>query len=250
MADIDFETIIEATEMTVEDEPIIEITDNLESEAVIEITEISENSSPPPPTITSVEKLNGTVTQDASQSFTVSKLQPLLTLNNSTGSLILYSCSNCDSSFTTQHGLNVHKRVKHKPRIVKKSPVFRCQYCNKGFGLMKAMDSHEGKHIFVTENSETFFQCHQCYKLFADPVQVKKHAIIHRYRGMTTKNHVEIIPPEKFSEERGIFNCCFCSSVCKTEKTRYLHELQHVKNQYWMNLTSYLMENITPTFYK
>ncbi|XP_022237009.1 zinc finger protein 391-like [Limulus polyphemus] len=80
-----------------------------------------------------------------------------------------FSCSSCEKTFSTPHGLEVHARRSHNG----KRP-FSCLQCNKSFGHELSLDLHRAVH-----RTERSFECQQCGKTFKRSSTLSTHLLIH-----------------------------------------------------------------------
>ena len=80
-----------------------------------------------------------------------------------------YSCQNCKKTFTSQKGLNKHKRAKHD-----ESNRYKCEICLKGFGDNYQLAVHSRVHT-----KEKPFVCPTCGRGCSTKGNLQTHQATH-----------------------------------------------------------------------
>ena len=86
-----------------------------------------------------------------------------------------YQCLNCDKSYLSYSGAQVHFIASHTTR-------FQCKIdnCNKCFGSSYTLKVHKRKHTIINIKDKAF-KCKLCKKSFDEKKSLTRHIRIHKH---------------------------------------------------------------------
>ncbi|KAK6628706.1 hypothetical protein RUM43_002522 [Polyplax serrata] len=163
-----------------------------------------------------------------------------------------YNCVHCSEKFTNRRALHLHE-VKHPENLNIQCPdcgekfardkflnehreaahtVAHCRVCNKSFGNVKQLKSHEARHA---KSDKTQFKCTDCDRIFQTPTGLRHHKAIHtgefKYKcefcgkGFVARVRYEEHRASHTKEER--YSCEICGKKFSFQATYWIHRKWH-----------------------
>lgn len=133
-------------------------------------------------------------------------------------------CPDCGEKFARDKFLNEHRDEAHV--------VSHCRMCNKAFGSVKQLKSHEARHVRGDKNQ---FKCPGCDKVFQTPTGLRHHKAIHtgefKYKcefcdkGFVSRVRCEEHRASHTKEER--YSCEICGKKFSFQATYWIHRKWH-----------------------
>ncbi|EEB18095.1 zinc finger protein, putative [Pediculus humanus corporis] len=133
-------------------------------------------------------------------------------------------CPDCGEKFARDKFLNEHREVAHT--------VSHCRVCNKAFGNVKQLKSHEARHA---KSDKTQFKCTDCDRIFQTPTGLRHHKAIHtgefKYKcefcgkGFVARVRYEEHRASHTKEER--YSCEICGKKFSFQATYWIHRKWH-----------------------
>ena len=91
----------------------------------------------------------------------------------------LYSCQECDKSYTRRDVLRKHFRTKHI-EVWPSQTVFNCTECGKVYGRQDCLRKHiRKKHLIPVNRKFEMFRCSQCKNTYSSRDKLTRHQIQH-----------------------------------------------------------------------
>lgn len=163
-----------------------------------------------------------------------------------------YTCVHCSEKFTNRRALHLHE-VKHPENLNIQCPdcgekfardkflnehreashtISHCRVCNKAFGNVKQLKSHETRHA---KSDKTQFKCTDCNRIFQTPTGLRHHKAIHtgefKYKcefcgkGFVARVRYEEHRASHTKEER--YSCEICGKKFSFQATYWIHRKWH-----------------------
>lgn len=133
-------------------------------------------------------------------------------------------CPDCGEKFARDKFLNEHREIAHT--------VSHCRVCNKAFGNVKQLKSHEARHA---KSDKTQFKCTDCDRIFQTPTGLRHHKAIHtgefKYKcefcgkGFVARVRYEEHRASHTKEER--YSCEICGKKFSFQATYWIHRKWH-----------------------
>lgn len=133
-------------------------------------------------------------------------------------------CPDCGEKFARDKFLNEHREATHS--------VSHCRVCNKAFGNIKQLKSHEARHA---KSDKTQLKCSDCDRIFQTPTGLRHHKAIHtgefKYKcefcgkGFVARLRYEEHRASHTKEER--YSCEICGKKFSFQATYWIHRKWH-----------------------
>lgn len=88
-------------------------------------------------------------------------------------------CKVCSEIFNSKHALDMHRRMKHMPKKVRRGKHIPCMLCNIKFTTQHHLDLHMAAHKRKSERANVIYTCDYCRKQFKKKESIVSHMKMH-----------------------------------------------------------------------